>query len=245
MLKVIIAVVLIIALTIGIVWLIDKFVPKKLKPIINIALWILIAFLSYKTFMSVYGEIQFNQLKDKRYKVVINKLMDIRDAELAHKKVTGTYPESFENLIRFIDTAQFTITQRRDTTVLDVEATERFGGVETFKTIIIIDTLGYTSVKDSLFKNDDRYKRLMNVPVGKEGAKFQLKGGFLSEDSIPVFEVSVDKSIILDGEDKNLIAKEKQTQSIDGVDGPKLKIGSMEEVNTNGNWPKNFNKKEQ
>jgi len=245
MLKVIIAVVLIIALTIVIVWLIDKFVPKKLKPVINISLWILIAFLSYKTFMSVYGEIQFNQLKDKRYKVVIDKLMDIRDAELAHKKVTGTYPESFENLIRFIDTAQFTITQRRDTTVLDVEATERYGGVETFKTIIIIDTLGYASVKDSLFKNDDRYKRLMNVPVGKEGSKFQLKGGFLSEDSIPVFEVSVDKSIILDGEDKYLIAKEKQTQSIDGVDGPKLKIGSMEEVNTNGNWPKNFNKKEQ
>ena len=55
--EVIIAIVVIIALTIGIVWLIDKFVPKKLKPILNILLWALIIFLGYMTFMSVYKEI--------------------------------------------------------------------------------------------------------------------------------------------------------------------------------------------
>ena len=59
MLNVIIAVVVIILLTIGIVWLIDKFVPKKLKPVINLLLWALIIFLGYLTFMSVYEEIQF------------------------------------------------------------------------------------------------------------------------------------------------------------------------------------------
>ena len=35
--------------------------------------------------MSVYGEIQFNQLKEKRYAIIIEKLKDIRDAELAHQ----------------------------------------------------------------------------------------------------------------------------------------------------------------
>jgi hypothetical protein len=67
MLNVIIAIVVIILLTIGIVWLIDKFVPKKIKPVINILLWALIIYLAYMTFMSVYKEIQFNQLKVKRY----------------------------------------------------------------------------------------------------------------------------------------------------------------------------------
>ena len=31
-------------------------------------------------------------------------------------------------------------------------------------------------------------------------------------------------------------------QSVDGVNGSSLKIGSMNEVNTNGNWPKNYSK---
>ena len=238
MLTIIIAVVIVILLTIGIVWLIDKFVPKKLKPVLNIVLWALIAFLAYSTFMSVYGEIQFNQLKKKRYAVVIEKLKDIRDAELAHKQVTGKFTDNFDNLVKFIDTAKFTITQRRDSTVLDEELTRRFGGVETFKEIIIIDTLDFVSVKDSLFKTDTRYKTMMNVPVGEPGAKFELKAGMLED--IPVFEALVKKSVILFDQDKNLVKKENEVMLVDGVNGPSLKVGSMEEINTNGNWPKNY-----
>ena len=119
MLKVIVGIVVVILLTIGIVWVIDKFVPKKLKPVIQLALWVLIFYLSYATFMSVYGEIQFNQLKVKRYKAVIEKLKDIRDAELAHLEITGRFTKKYENLIQFIDTAQYTITQRRDSSIID------------------------------------------------------------------------------------------------------------------------------
>jgi hypothetical protein len=241
MLKVIIAVIAIVLLTIGIVWLIDKFVPKKIKPIINLALWILIIFLGYLTFNSVYAEIEFNKLKNKRYEVVIDRLIDIRDAEVAYKQVVGEYTDKFENLIRFIDTAQVPITQRRDTSVFDVEKTKQYGGIEYFKTLVLVDTLSYYSVKDSLFKDKD-YKSMMNVTVGQEGAKFKLEAGKL--DDFPVFEASVDKAIILFGEDKNLIDKEKQTLSVDGVNGPKLSVGSMSEVKTTGNWPKNFGKKE-
>ncbi|WP_411768722.1 hypothetical protein [Winogradskyella sp. A3E31] len=238
MLTVIIAVVAIILLTILIVWLIDKFVPKKIKPLIHLVLWALIIYLGYITFMSVYGEIQFNKLKDKRYAIVIERLQDVRDAQLAHKEVTGKYTDSFDNLIKFIDTAKVPITQRRDTSIVDEEATRRFGGVETLKTLVLIDTLGYYTVKDSLFKGKDTYKNLADVGVGKEGAKFELKAGTL--DDIPVFEASVDKSIVLFDQDNNLVNKEKQTVSVDGVNGPTITVGSMTEVKTTGNWPKNF-----
>jgi len=238
----IIGAIVVILLTIGIVWLIDKFVPKKFKPLLHIVLWIGIALLAWNTYKSVYGVIEFNKLKEKRYAQVIDKLIDIRDAQLAHKQVTGKYTDNFDNLVKFIDTASFTLTQRRDTTVLDEEATKRFGGVETFKTLVLIDTLGTQRVKDSLFGTDTRYKTMMNVPVGKPGAKFQLKAGDL--DGIPVFEASVDKSIVLDGEDKYLIKNEREVVSVDGVNGPTLIVGSMTEVNTNGNWPKNYSKKE-
>ena len=147
MLTFIIAAIVVILLAIGIVWLIDRFIPKKFKPVILLVLWVLIAFLGYKTFMSVYGEIQFNKIKDERYAKVIDKLIDIRDAQLAHRTVTGKFADSWDGLVKFIDTAEFTITQRRDTSVLDEEATRRFGGVETYKDIVVIDTLDFVSVK--------------------------------------------------------------------------------------------------
>ncbi|APY07030.1 hypothetical protein BWZ20_01370 [Winogradskyella sp. J14-2] len=239
---VIAAIIGIILLTILIVWLIDKFVPRKLKPIINLVLWALIIFLGYITFMSVYKEIQFNQLKVERYKVVIDRLVDIRDSQLAYKEVNGEYAGSFDKLINFIENDSIPITQRRDSTVLDVERTRAFGGVETFKTITIIDTLDYWNVKDSIFKGDKRYKNLAKVGVGKEDAKFKLQAGKLED--IPVFEASVDKSIVLDGQEKYLIEKERQAVSIAGVKGASVKIGSMEEVNTSGNWGKDLSVKE-
>ncbi|ARV08707.1 hypothetical protein BTO05_03285 [Winogradskyella sp. PC-19] len=241
MLTVIIAVVAIILLTIAIVWLIDKFVPKKLKPILNLLLWVLIIFLGYITYESVAGELRFKEIKDDRYQVVVDRLLDIRNAQVAYKDVNGKYTDKYENLIKFIDTAKVPITERRDSTVLDEEKTKRFNGIEYFKTLIVVDTLDYYSVKDSLFKNID-YKNIMNVGAGEPGAKFELKAG--SIDDIPVFEASVDKSVILYDQDKNLVSNEKQTVSVDGVNGPKIVVGSMNEVKTTGNWPKNFSKKE-
>jgi hypothetical protein len=71
---------------------------------------------------------------------------------------------------------------------------------------------------------------------------FQLKAGFLEQNgtNIPVFEASVSKKAILFDQDKNLVDLESKVISVEGVNGPILKVGSMEEINTNGNWPKNY-----
>ncbi|MFV0566787.1 MAG: hypothetical protein ACK5NB_13260 [Flavobacteriaceae bacterium] len=231
----------VILLTFALVKLIDKFVPSKVKPILNIALWALIGFLGYQTYQSIYAPIQFNKEKDARYAQVIKNLIDIREAELAHRQVTGKFTDNFDNLVKFIDTAQFTITERRNETVKDVEMTKRYG-VEMTKEILVIDTLGYVPVKDSLFKNSDRYKTMINVPVGEPGAKFQLQAGFVEQNkiNIPVFEASVKKNVILFDLDKDLLVQENQVISVDGVNGDALTVGSMEEVKTNGNWPKTY-----
>lgn len=239
---VILTIVGIILATILIVWLIDKFVPKKLKPVIIIVLWILIAFLGYITFNSVYDEVKFEKLKVERYQKVIDRLIDIRDSQIAYKEVKGEYAGDFNKLIDFVENGKVPITQRRDTLVLDEERTKAFGGVETFKTITLIDTLSYYTVKDSIFKGSDRFKNMANVGVGKDGAKFNLKADKL--DNIPVFEASVDKAVVLAGQDEYLIEKEKQAFSIAGVKGPTIKIGSLEEVSTSGNWGKDLSTKE-
>ena len=241
MLTIILVTVGVILVTIGLVKLVDKFIPAKFKPILNILLWVLIAFLGYQTYMSIYEPIQFNKIKNKRYLQVIESLKDIRDSQLAHKQVTGKFARDFEGLIKFVDTAEFTITQRRDSSVIDEEMTKRYG-VDTFKDIVIIDTLGYVSVKDSLFKNSDSYKNMMNVPVGEPGAKFKMEAGVIEQSKlfIPVFEASVKKNVILYDQNKDLLVQENQVISVDGVNGDALKVGSLEEVNTTGNWPKTY-----
>jgi hypothetical protein len=242
MLTIILIVVAVILLTIGLVWLVDKFIPSKFKPVLTLLLWVVIFFLGYQTFMSIYEPIQFNKVKNKRYVKVIENLIDIRDSQLAHRQVTGKFASDFDGLVSFIDTAKYTITQRRDTTVIDKELTKRYGGVETKKDSIIIDTLGFVSVRDSLFKSSERFRTMMNVPTAKEGTKFTMNAGILEEDDvkIPVFEAFVKKSEILHDQDRDLVLQENDVISVDGVNGDALRVGSMEEVNTTGNWPKTY-----
>lgn len=242
MFKILLIAVVVILVTFGLVKLVDKFIPSKFKPFLIIALWVIIAFLGYRTYMSIYEPIQFNEVKNKRYSQVIKNLIDIRDSQLAYRQVNGKFADNFDNLVKFIDTAKFTITQRRDSSIIDVEATKRFGGVITTKSIVITDTLGFVSVKDSLFKTSTRYKTMMNVPVGQEGAKFELKAGVLEQNDvkIPVFEAKVKKDVILFDQNRDLVIQENQVVSVDGVNGDALKVGSMDEVITNGNWPKTY-----
>ena len=238
-------IILAIILAIVIIYLIDKYNPKKYKPLILVGLYGLSFYLAYILIFSIYGKINFNKLKEKRYKVVIENLKDIRDSELAHRTVTGQFQANWDSLVKFIETEKFTITQRRDSTIIDEKLT-RLYGVDTTKEIVIIDTLDFVSVKDSLFGADPRYKTMMNIPTLEDGQKFELKAGLLEQNgvNIPVFEASVSKKVLLFDQDKNFVDLECEVKSVEGVNGPSLKVGSMDEINTNGNWPKNYSKEQ-
>ncbi len=212
-----------------------------MKLVLQLVLWVVIAALGYLLFNAIWGEVKFNEVKEARYSAAIKNMRDLRQAQLAHKTVTGTYQKDFDKLVRFIDTAEFTITQRRDTTVLDEEKTKRFR-VDTFKEIVVIDTLGTRPVKDSLFKGSDRYKTMINVPVEGVNAKYTMDAGQIEKSNTmyPVFLISVKKDVLLADQPKDYVAKEKQIVSVDGVNGDALTVGSMETINTNGNWPKSY-----
>ena len=234
-----------IPMAVGIVLFIRTKMKDNQKPYILGALWIFILIFAYLLFSSINDEIRFDELKNDRYQVVIKNLKDIRDSQLAHRNVRGEFQANWDSLVKFIEIDSFTITQRRDSSVLDREMTKRYGGVKTYKDIIIVDTLGFISVKDSLFGFDTRYQNMMFVPFSENSeTKFDLDAGYLDQNGIdiPVFEAKVDKSVILYDQAINLVLKENEVQSVDGVNGASLKIGSMNEVNTNGNWPKNYSK---
>ena len=220
----------------------------KNKNIVLIGLWSFSALFFYKIVNEFWlGPKNFESVKEVRYQQVIKKLTDIRDSELAFRSVNGQFEDNWDSLIKFIEVDSFTLTQRRDSSIIDKELTRRYGGVKTYKDIVIVDTLGFISVRDSLFGADNRYLNMMYVPYAKEeNTMFELRSGSVEQNDmdIPVFEAMVKKSIILYDQDVNLMLTENLVQGVNGVNGNALKVGSMDEVNTNGNWPKNY-KKEQ
>ena len=54
-------------------------------------LWILSIFFSYQIYNSIMGPIDFNKVRDQRYAKVINRLKEIRKAQIAYKDVNGKY----------------------------------------------------------------------------------------------------------------------------------------------------------
>ena len=85
-----------------------------MKTGIQALLWVLCVFFAYKIYDSVNGPIAFNKTKTDRYSKVISKLKDIGNAQAAHKDVLGYYSDNLDSLVAFVDTAQYTLTQKRD-----------------------------------------------------------------------------------------------------------------------------------
>src|SRR5690554_962544 len=219
-----------------------------MKLIIQLVLWVIIVILGYLLFSSVYEPVKFNQVRNERYAKVIENLKDIRSAQLAHLEITGKFTGTFDSLVRFVDTAEFAITQRRDTVFADVERNKAFGIKEGYYLeAVIIDTLGYVPVKDSIFKGSDRYKRMMEIPIKGVDEKIELQAGVIIKNDRPmrVFEARVAKDYVLHDQPRDLVIQEKQTVSVDGVNGTHIIVGSMTDVNTNGNWPKMYDKREE
>jgi len=221
-----------------------------MKRIIHLVLWIVIIFLAYLLYKSVIGPVEFNKIKKARYTKVIHNLKDIKAGELAFQELTGSFTGNFDSLVQFIDTAEFAITERRDTSYADVEKNRAFG-LDPQKggyyiEDVIIDTLDFYPIKDSLYGGSDRYKTMMNVPTEKVDAQFELKAGKLEKNGTlySVFEARVAKDIILSDQNKDLVDQEKQTISVDGVNGEFISVGAMDDVDTSGNWPKVYDSPE-
>ena len=206
---------------------------------IQAALWILAIFFSYKIYDSINGPINFNKKKNERYALVINKLKLIRKAQIAHKDVKGVFSNNFDSLVKFIDTGIFTLIEKRDSSYMEYDRTYR---IDMLREVVVIDTLGFVPVKDSLFKNSNDYKNFADIPVEGVEAKFDINADIIDKNGYraPVFEVKVAKDVILFDQDKDLIKIENETVSVDGVNGPSIILGSLTEVSTNGNWPTIF-----
>lgn len=213
-----------------------------MKTILQIVLWIICVGLGYLIYRSVTGPMEFKKVKEERFTKVISNLKDIRNSQVAYRVVNGKFANDFKSLIAFVDSGKFTITQQRDSSYMEFDKTY---GIDLLREVTIIDTLGFVSVKDSLFKADDRYKSMMNVPYAQGGETFTMKSDIVDKGGYkaPVFEAKVKKDIILYDQPKDLMARENAHISVEEVNGSEIRVGSLTDVSTNGNWPPIYDKK--
>jgi hypothetical protein len=213
-----------------------------MKTVLKLGLWVLSIVFAYLIYLSVNAPIEFKKIKQERFAEVISVMKDIRNSQEAYKTVKGEFAKDFNSLIQFIDTARYTITQQRDSSFYEFNKVYK---IDMLKEIKIVDTLGFISIKDSLFKKDTRYKNMMNVPFGQNGEQFKMEAKVIRKNDyrVPVFRISVDKTVILYDQAADLMATENSQINVEEVNGPQIIVGSLEDVSSNGNWPPIYDKK--
>jgi hypothetical protein len=213
-----------------------------MKTGIKAVLYVISVVLAYQIYLSVMAPITFNKNREERFSSVIEKLKDIRDAQVAYRTVNGEFAKDFESLISFIDTGVYTITQQKDSSFMRYNRVYR---IDMQVDTVVVDTLGTVAVKDSLFKGDSSYKTLFSVPFAQNGERFEMKADVVNKQGFdaPVFEASVKKDVVLYDQPKDLLARENAHNSIEEVNGNTIIVGSLTDVSTSGNWPSIYDKK--
>ncbi|GAB4322116.1 MAG: hypothetical protein Kow00127_14740 [Bacteroidales bacterium] len=194
--------------------------------IIKIALLIVIVVLAYLVVESVMGPVRFKKEVDKRSEAVIQNLKDIRTAQMAYKNIYGKYTGSFDTLINFIRTGEIPVVKM----VPDP--------TDTTFTKTIRDTIGYKAVADSLFSYHKQFdpEQIRYIPY-TDNVEFKMSAGVIEKGGVEVnvFEVLAPYEVFLADLDEqmvvNLIASKEQIERYPG-----LKVGSMVEASTDGNW---------
>jgi len=198
-----------------------------MKTVVQIILSIAILLLGYLLYDSVMKPIRFNKELANRGDATVERLKDIRKAQVAYKSENGTYTGSFDSLINFINEGNLKV-------VIAVGSVDDSAAVAAG--LVRRDTI-LVAVKDSLFKNQNP-DMLRYVP-GRDGLEFEMAAAVLETGSkvkVPVFEAKVHYEKLLAGlTDQLIINIVDEKTKLDKYPG--LKVGDIVEPNNNaGNW---------
>lgn len=226
-----------------------------MKTVINILLIGSIALLSYFCIMSILTPIKFDEEKEAREKVIINRLVDLRKAEVEFKDRNGDYTESLDTLVMFLkNNKKKTVLKEGSLTDAQLESglTEKAAtaivkkgnmkeiiaaGLQNFRRdTAYIDMI--QSLYDGKYTKED-IDQIKYVPYS-DSVMFEVKVNKnywnTSNIRIPLFEASVKYEVYLNDlnhqEVLNKIDTQKKLEKFPG-----LKVGSVDEPNNNaGNW---------
>lgn len=193
--------------------------------VIKIILSVVIIILGVLIYRSINKPVKFENNLSSRSDVIVAKLKDIRTAQNLFRTQNGRYTASFDTLINFVKNGKIPeikmIPDPNDTTF----------------SRSINDTIGFISIYDSIFsKKNYPLEKLNEIPFSN-GEYFSILAGKINKSGVDVvvFEVSARIETYTKDLNKQLVVN-RIKELEDKSRFPGLKVGSMFEATTDGNW---------
>ncbi|MFB1023111.1 MAG: hypothetical protein QMC40_10175 [Vicingaceae bacterium] len=188
---------------------------------IQAALFAIAIVIAYFIYDGVNTKIEFRDLAQQRKEVVQERLLNITIAEKQFKQEKGRYAANFPELINFVQNDSLTFVKAIGNvpdSLTEVEAVEQG--------IVIRDTSLVPA--SSIFPANFNADSMKYVPFS-DGDEFRMQAGVIEKNkvNVNVFEVSTTLEKVFTG-------LETMNENIKLTD--EIKVGSMSEPITTGNW---------
>lgn len=193
-----------------------------MKIAIRVVLALVAVVLAYLIYDGIQNKIEFQKIAEKRRSVVIDRLVEIREAQKGFKKAKGRYANNFPELIHFIESDSIPIVKAIGTVPdsLTVNKAVELGIVTRDTTMV--------PAKEDIFDSNFIADSLQYVPFSG-GEKFEMKSDIIEKNkvNVAVFMASAPFRSVYKGLDT-------RNENIDLEE--KLTVGSLTEPTLNGNW---------
>lgn len=184
-----------------------------------------IILLAYLIVNSIKKPVKFENSLQTRGDSIINRLKDIRTAQTLFHYQFGRYTSSFDSLKTFVKNGKIP-----EVKIIPDPADTTF-------TRTISDTIGYISIFDSIFAHKNYPIDKLNEIPFSNGDLFSILAGKINKGGVEVavFEVSARMETYTKDLDRQLVIN-RIKELEDKSQFPGLKVGSMTEATTDGNW---------
>ncbi len=214
---------------------------KTVKIILQLVLLIIAIYFSYLIYETIMEPIRFQRAYKYRSNIVKEKLMKIRDVEVAFESKYGHYTASWDTLINFAKHDSIYVVKAYGTvpdSIYNKARTKKEAIMTALKLGIIRRDTIKIAVRDTLFKEPYDIDTLKYIPFSNPREVFQLNAGYITTTShikLPVFEVKAHNNSFLKGLNRQMVINMNDEARTNNK-FPGLKVGSMTEVTTSGNW---------
>ena len=209
-----------------------------MKIVYQILLFIAAVVVTYFIYQSIQRPIEFKKAKEARYAATVERLKDIRKAQVAYKEIYGQFTGSWDTLINFVATDSVR-NVRKIGELTDSMIEAKLSEKKAIEMGLLIRDTVRVSVLEAIFNGKINPDDLKMVPVPGTPSEFHLGATVIITGSgieVPVFEAKAHNNVILNGLNPQLIIN-LNDRSRTNEKYPGLKVGSLTEtVNNAGNW---------
>lgn len=196
-------------------------INTKISTVLGGFFGVLSVVLLYMNIESIREPIEFKKEKDKRYGAVIQKLKDIRKAQKAYHDKYNKYTSSFDTLAQFIKEDHIEVVR------MDGSVPDSLTEAEALKKEIIHRDTTLVPVSEHIFNEEYMESRNKSVPFDPDSLKYIP---YTDESEFDMFTNIVVRQSGMEVSVFEVV----DTDPFDPEDV--LKVGSLEEPTTAGNW---------